>query len=101
MTEPDARPALRHASRGSAHSGASAVFLASIESPTAWLAAAVPIGAGAVVAAIIALFAQLGRASVVNGRLDLLGAEPVWWTVARAVAGVLLVLGVVTGIAAA
>ena len=73
---------------------------ATIETPSTWLAVAVPTGAGAAFAAGVALLAQLGRASIVNGRLEMLGAEPAWWSVARVISGVLLVLGVVTGIAA-
>jgi hypothetical protein len=100
MTEPDPQP-LTNASQGFPHSGFTAAPVAALLSPTAWLAAAVPIGLGAALAAAVSLSALATRSAVVNGRLDVLGPEPAWWTIARLVAAVLLVLGVVTGVAAA
>lgn len=94
---------MRYATRGvaQAHSSFERTTRGSIRSSTAWLAAAVPIGIGTALAAVIALFAQLGQASIVNGRLDVLGTAPIWWAVARLAIGVLLILGVTAGVAAA
>ena len=92
---------MSHANRGNPHSKFGATTLASLGSPSAWLAAAVPVALGAVLAAAVAQVGRFGRASIVDGRLEVLGTEPAWWSVAALVGGLLLVLGVVAGVAAA
>lgn len=102
MTEPEPHPPITHANRGDAHSAAGTVLRSSLGTPTAWLAAAVPIGIGTVIAAVVGLLPQILSSSVVNGHLVTVGGEdPLWWLIARLIGGVALGAGIVVGLASA